>query len=303
MVETTSITFQNRKLLRPSPEVNRVILGVLGRGLDLYPEVGLIAYQFLSTHATMNFVPLDHEVLSRFMEHFATNISKEVGTHLLGWTGAFWHQRYKPIAVIDGVSQERRFRYLVANCVKENLVEKCLDWPGVSSLRALLTGKPDVGAWYDRTAYYYAKRRKGGEQVSLEDFAIEYEVPLVRLPCWAYLSEEEYRERVRQVAIEVEEEAVAKREVEAKTILGVAAILAADPFERPEEVEKSPAPLVHAATRQAYSAFRRLFLNVVEAYQKASKAFRSGDYTVPFPEGTFRPFGGFVGWSESLAPI
>jgi hypothetical protein len=38
-----------------------------------------------------------------------------------------------------------RLRYLLAHGVKENLVERAVDWPGVNSVRAILEGKPLVG--------------------------------------------------------------------------------------------------------------------------------------------------------------
>jgi hypothetical protein len=304
MVETTSVTFQNRKLLTPSSEVNQTILGILGRGLFLFPHVNLIAYQFLSTHATLDFAPADHKVLSDFMEFFGCNISREVGTRLRDWPGRFWHRRYQPIPIIDEPSQVRRLKYLLANGVKENLVEKAADWPGVSSLEPLLTGIPDTGLWYDRSALYYARRRIDGENVNAEDFAIEYDVPLVPLPCWADLPPHEYRQRVAQLVEEIEQEAAQRREdAGKKTVLGIPAILAADPHERPKKLDNTPPPLCHAATHRAYEVFRHVLDALIEAYDEASKAFRSGNFDVTFPEGTFRPFGGFVGWGESPAPI
>jgi hypothetical protein len=303
VVEITSVTFQNRKLLAPSPEVNQVILGVMGRGLSLYPDVGLIAYQVLSTHATLSFAPADHLVLSKFMEFFGTNISKEVGTYLRDWPGHFWHRRYKPITVIDDHAQVTRLKYLLANGVKENLVEKVADWPGVSCIDSLLTGKPATGVWYDRTALYYARRRNDGQDVDPEDFAEVYQVPLVPLPCWAHLPPEEYQQRIGQLVIEIEEEAANKREREGKTVLGVEAIENADPHERPETVKKSPAPVCHASTRRAYLDYRELLSAIIEAYDEASKAFRSGEFNVIFPLGTFRPLGGFVGATSAVGVV
>jgi hypothetical protein len=303
MVEVTAVTFQNRKFLRPSKHVNEVILGVMGRGLHLYPEVHLIGYNVLSTHPHIDLAPDHQEVLSDFMEHFDTNISKEIGGKILGWNAKFWDQRYKSIPIVDEPSMEARIKYLLSNGVKEHLVERVSDWPGVNSFRAMTTGKPDKGKWYDRTAFYYASRTKQGKDLTVEDFVTWYDVPLSPPPCWAHLTEAERQERVRQLACEAEEEAAGERERKGHRVLGVAAILSADPIKRPDEVERRPAPLCHATSRETRDSFKKLWVAVVEAYRRASAAFRDEKFEVEFPEGTFRPQGGFVGWQESPAPI
>ena len=52
LVEVTCRTLQGRLLLRPSPELNDIAAGVLGRAQRLYP-VDLIAISLLSTHYHM----------------------------------------------------------------------------------------------------------------------------------------------------------------------------------------------------------------------------------------------------------
>ena len=49
LVEVTCRTLQGRLLLRPSPELNDIAAGVLGRAQRLYP-VDLIALSLLSNH-------------------------------------------------------------------------------------------------------------------------------------------------------------------------------------------------------------------------------------------------------------
>ncbi len=43
--------------------------------------------------------------------------------------------------------------------VKENLVERVEEWPGVHGVHSLLTGEPMTGIWRDRSAEYFARRR------------------------------------------------------------------------------------------------------------------------------------------------
>ncbi len=302
MVEVTDRTFQGRKLLRPSKAVNETILGCIGRACHLYPEAGLIAYQFLSTHPHLLFAPQDHEVLSAFMGHLAGNIARKVGTALLGWSGKFWHDRFKPIPILDEEAQVDRLRYLLRNGVKEGLVERPSDWPGVNSLEPLLTGIPAVGTWYSRTEEYYARRRKGGRNIDVSQFAKRYEIPLVPLPCWAEVSDEERQDLVRHLALEIEEEAAEKKRG-GQSFLGVQAILEADPIARPKKLAQGSAPRAHFRSKSAYERFLEALSIVVEGFIEASKRFRRGDHDVEFPEGTFRPHGAFVQFAESAAPI
>lgn len=306
LVEVTCRTFQGRKLLTPSAEVNDIVLGVLGRACSLYPEARLVAYQVLSNHPHLSLSPTDHRVLSEFMGHFEGNLAREVGGRLRGWTGKFWQERFRAIPVLDEASMEGRLKYLLSNGTKEGLVGRPADWPGVSCLKALLTGEPDEGTWHDRTAEYNARRR--GERVEAGRFATRYRVELWPLPCWEGLSQAERAERVRAMVREIEEEAE-ERVRQGHGVLGVEGVLGADPCERPEELERRAAPLCHAASRAVRSGYRMTVRLVVEAFEAAAAAFAAelsggsaGAWRVEFPGGTFRPHGGFVGMTESEAP-
>jgi hypothetical protein len=49
LVEVTCRTIQGRLLLRPSQQLNDIILGVLGRAQERYP-VDIVIFSFLSSH-------------------------------------------------------------------------------------------------------------------------------------------------------------------------------------------------------------------------------------------------------------
>lgn len=305
LVEVSCRTFQSRKLLAPSAEVNDLVLGVLGKAAALYPEVRLVAYQVMGTHLHLLAAPEDHGVLSAFMDHALNNIAREVGGRLRGWKGSFWGGRFHSVPVLDEPSMVERLKYLLSNGTKEGLVDRPEDWPGVSSLRAQVSGKADAGRWYDRSAEYEARRR--GKKVGPEDFAKEYEVPLVALPCWEELSREEQEERVKGLVREIEEEAAAK--LDGGKVLGVQGVVEADAYARPEEESRSPAPKCHAASEEVRAGWRVTLGLVMEAFEAAAaallaalKAGEVGEDLPAFPEGTFRPNGGWVGWRESVAP-
>jgi len=125
--------------------------------------------------------------------------------------------------------------------VKEFLVEKVRDWPGVHAARALLDDQPLEGLWFDRTQEYGARRR--GEEHERNRFATPETVTLSPLPCWEHLSPEDQKENVAELVREIEEEAAAQREATGKTVLGRAEVLKQHPHQRPNR----PAPFLPRA--------------------------------------------------------
>ena len=96
--------------------------------------------------------------MSEFMRLVNCSLSKEIGTRLHDWSGAMWDTRYKMVPVADEEeAQIDRLRYQLAAGVKEGLVDKAELWPGVHSAKALMTGEPLVGHWYNRSREYAAR--------------------------------------------------------------------------------------------------------------------------------------------------
>jgi hypothetical protein len=76
-------------------------------------------------------------------------------------------------------------------------------------------------------------------------------------------------------------------------VLGVEAILAKDPLHRPSVLARSPAPLVHAATKAVRKAFCDAYAWIVAAFREAAERLRRGDREAPFPCGSFNDPGTF----------
>jgi hypothetical protein len=111
---------------------------------------------FVSTHWHALVWVEDAEQLARFMQYVNGKLGKEVG-RLVGWRHGIWSRRYTAILVSnEEKAQVARLKYLLGHGVKEFLVERAADWPGVNSVRAILEGKPLTGYWFDRKAEYAA---------------------------------------------------------------------------------------------------------------------------------------------------
>lgn len=290
MVEITCRTLQGRAFLRPGDEANRRIVGVLGRaqrrsGLTIH------AVTVLSNHYHLLATPRDAQQLATFMGFVQTNLAKELN-RLHGWSGPVWARRYRSIPVDEDTEcQEARLRYVLSNAVKEDLVERCTEWPGVHCARALLSGDPLRGVWYDRSGFAEARRRVG--EATLEDHAEEETLVLTPLPCWSDLPDDEIRERLRFLIDSIEAEHRERRKREGRSVVGTEALRKGNPLQ-PTSVsgdrrEATAAPLVHVRSavrkRKLLDAYREFLV----AFAAAAARLRGGEDRPRFPAGSFPP--------------
>jgi REP element-mobilizing transposase RayT len=290
-VEVTCRTIQGRLLLRPSQQINDVILGVLGRAQRSYP-IDIIAFCFLSSHYHMLLWVENAKQLADFMGYFNGNVARKLG-RLTGWTERLWSRRYQAILISDEESaQVARLKYVLSNGCKENLVASPLEWPGVHCVRALLLGEPVEGTWQSRTLARTFRLR--GKPASPGDFETRETVVLCQLPCWKNLSSETYRLRVAELVREIEETAATERKKEGVEPLGVEQICAQKPEVRPETLDKSPAPFIHAATQRARKMLYEAYAAFVAVYREAADKLKRGDPSAAFPPGSFPPHLPFV---------
>lgn len=77
IVEVSNRTLQGRFLLRPSPEVNDIVLGILGRAQRKL-NLDIFAFQFLSDHFHLLCYAEHAQQLASFMEYFDGNLGREL---------------------------------------------------------------------------------------------------------------------------------------------------------------------------------------------------------------------------------
>ena len=291
LVSITCRTVQGRFLFRPGPAFNDRFLGILGRAQGRHKLI-LNAVSVLSNHFHVLAVPESASQLAAFMRDVKSKLARETN-HLTGWSGPVFERRYEMTVVTDeDRAQIERLAYVLSQSVKEDLVERVRQWPGVHSAAALIDGTPLMGHWLDRTRELAARNQR--EEVTPQQFATEEHVSLSPIPCWAHLPPEVYRERVAALVETVETEAALARSLKGLTVLGVKAILAKDPLHRPAALARSSAPLVHAATKAVRKAFYDAYAWFVAAFREAAERLRRGDREAPFPGGSFPPALPFV---------
>jgi putative transposase len=291
LVEITTRCFQSQYLLTPSPLLNEIILGVLARAANEH-EVGVVAYAFLSSHYHLLVRVHDAEQLAGFAGYFNSNVAREIN-RLRGRKGHFWEDRYHAILVSgEEAAQIDRLIYVLSNGVKEGLVERVMDWPGVHAAPALLDGGPVKGTWFDRTRECSARCRR--EAFDARRFAEPQVLELVSLPCWDGLSPEVRRSRVAGLIDQIEAEAAAFRKASGLEPVGREAIERQNPFERPKKPKKSSAPRFHAFTKKARRQLYEAYAIFVAAFREAAEKLRAGDRMARFPTGSFPPHLPFV---------
>jgi len=291
LVEVTTRTIQSRFLLTPTPQLNRIIVGALARAARRY-EVGVVAFSFLANHYHLLVRVKDVERLASFMGFFNSKLAREVA-RLTAWKDKVWSRRYQAIVVSsEEGAQAARLFYVLSNGVKENLVARVREWPGVHAAPALLAGTALEGVWVNRTAEYLAKQR--GETAGPQSFEEPETLTLERLPCWEHLSSEQCRHRIECMVQEIEDTASAQRQRSGQQPLGPEAIRRQDPRTVPKQTKKSPAPRFHAFRKAARQELHRLYFEFVAAFREAADRLKSGDRHARFPIGSFPPHLPFV---------
>jgi REP-associated tyrosine transposase len=278
MVEITTRTVGARRLLRPCPELNRRILGILGRALHLYP-VDLHAFVFLSNHWHALLSVPDAAALAAFLRYVNGNVAR-AAQRVHRWAGPVWHDRAHVIVVADDGAAEARLRYVLAHGAKERLVASPLDWPGVTCARALAGRERLVGAHVDRVRAWRLAR--AGRVPAPAAITTRYPIDLAPLPHWAAWPADRRRRAVAALIADLE------RDHRGAPVLGVRAVLAQDPHAPPAHAKRTAAPRVHAAhraTRAVFLAARALFL---AAYRAAATALRRG-LPAALPAACFPP--------------
>jgi len=188
LVEVTTRTIQSRLLLTLTPQLNRIILGALARASRRY-EVGVVAFHFSPTTSTY-WSASRTSSNSRASWASSTPSLPEV-VRLTGWKDKVWSRRCQATVVSsEDAAQTARLSYVLSNGVKEHLVARVREWPGVHAAPAFLAGTALEEVWVNRTAEYLAKQR--GETTGPQSF--EEPEPL---PCWEHLSSEQYRHQIQ----------------------------------------------------------------------------------------------------------
>jgi len=106
-----------------------------------------------------------------------------------------------------------RLRYVLVHGVKEGLVARCAEWPGLTCLPQSLGPARRLFRWFNWTKRWSNRESEdmaAGEERFAEEWAEPVELEVAPLPCWKGLGEEERQRAVRGLLEQVEAEARAR---------------------------------------------------------------------------------------------
>jgi hypothetical protein len=279
-IEITAKVVASRFLMRPSPELTAVTLAILGRALSLFP-VELHAFAFMSNHWHALVTVADARASKQFIQHVHSTLATAVN-RLTGWAGPVFQKASTVIVSPD--AEEARLSYVLAQGTKEGLVASPLEWPGAHCARALVGLEELRGIWHDRSYEARLNTPRRGRKAAPAEVRTEYKIELAPLPSWRHLTVEERKSRARELVAAIEADA---RERYPRP-LGVAAVCAQDPFARPSEIKRYPAPRIHTFSRETRAAFGAAYIVFLGEYVEARAMLRAGQ-PAQLPAGCFPP--------------
>ena len=150
-------TLRGQFILAPKRGVRELCAGVLAKAQLNWPSIKLYGYAFMSNHIhlILQGPPLD---FSAFMGFLKRELSRRLGQKYR-LPGTLWHQRYAISALPTHKSQLKCLEYVLAQGVKEGLVARPIDWPGLHCSKVLIGNSHEIGQWLQASRYHQAKAR------------------------------------------------------------------------------------------------------------------------------------------------
>lgn len=281
----TSRTTQSRFLMRPCQRTNELIGGILARAVRQC-EVELFAYVFTSNHFHAMVRAPSAIAMSKFMQRLQSNIAVKVG-RFVGWRGRFFARRYSAEPIVDEGAQVERLAYILSHGVKEGLVSRVSEWPGLSCVGALLEGGTStIHQWRNWTHRW---KRQVHENINIDRFSDQCpsdteSLTLTPLPCWARHTAEHRGTLVADLIAAIDVGASRK-----KAAKGAARIAVQNPHERPRHSKHTERPKAHASTMDVWIEAVRRYRGFLASFRDASRRWLKGDFGVEFPLHCFRP--------------
>ncbi|MDB4946089.1 MAG: hypothetical protein JWP97_5623 [Labilithrix sp.] len=273
---------QRQLLLRPDDVVEQIYLYCLAEAVERYGVV-LHAFVAMSNHQHL-LVRDPRGNFPEFLGHLHKMVAKAMNT-LRRRRENFWAtEQPNAVHVVDAHDRFEKLVYILANPVKEHLVERVADWPGACSFGLHLSGR-SITVKKPRVFF----RRHG---------AMPDEVTLIvhRPTGFETLTEEQWSNKVAD-AVRAEEESARRERVRTGLrVLGRKAVLRAAPtaFARSVEPRRELKPEVACANRERRIAVLLALRSFRNRRRIALARYWAGERGVAFPAGTYRVVGVFV---------
>jgi REP element-mobilizing transposase RayT len=272
---------QRQFLLRPDDEINNAIAYCLADAAKRFEIDVLLTTVESNHHHTVIFDR--HGRFPEFIEHFHKMVAKCVNT-VRGRRENLWASGAACVTrLLDNETVLAKLAYTAGNPVKDLLVDRATQWPGLNGYRHLINGKPLRAR---RPRFFFRADRSWPEELTLT-FVIPPELGepdevIAELETLVTALEEETRQLRRKSGAQV---------LGRKTILQQCWTASPDTIEPPRTLRPC-----FAGRRAARKDALREYNAFLAAYRDAFEEWRHGNPCV-FPAGTywlarFTPIGG-----------
>ena len=268
----TRRTLLRMHLLRPSPEVNRMIEYCLGEAASRC-NIQLVSWCVMSNHYHAVVYDPDRNVLA-FIEHLHRMIAKVLNRRYGRFESLWSREQTCVVRLVTMADVVDKVVYVLTNPAAASLVEDIEQWPGSSSWT--LMGRP--GKKVERTGAYFCVDGSMPNEVELRA-VVPHDLNGE--------TEEEWVQRVRKAVIARQRTLGKERK---GRVLGPKKVLAMNITDSP----KTEAPRwnlnPHLACKDAerMKLERQQLLEFRTKYRDMLLLLRAGDGEVEFPEGTYR---------------
>lgn len=266
---------QRQFLMRPDRETNNAFIYCLAVAAARHGIKILFTVAMSNHHHTGIYDPAG--TYPAFIEHFHKFFAK-CQNALHGRSENFWSsEQTSVVRLVEPNDVLEKMTYALTNPVKDGLVERAREWPGVTAIDSILLGKALVAR---RPKHFFRDEGPMPEAVTLT---------FVRPEGFADLSVHEFATLVRERVGKAEEVAALERDQSGRSVLGRKAVLA----QRPTDSPRSHAPDGNLkplfAARSKWSRLEAIRRNRAfrDAYAVARAAFAEGVRDIVFPAGTY----------------
>jgi putative transposase len=263
---------QRQFLLRPDDETNNAFLYCLAVAAERYGIDVIISIMMSNHHHTA--IRDNHGNVSEFMEHFHKLLARCMNCYRGRTENFFSSEEPSLVRLVDRADVINKVVYAATNPVKDFLVARVADWPGVNGLDALL-GQRVLKAV--RPTHFFSADGDLPETVEL------------RMVVPSHLGEpQEFLDEVAHRVVEFESAYDRLRESQKRSVVGRYRILRQSWRDSPSTDEPRRGIRPRVASRNKWSRLatllrRRVFL---DSYRAARHAWRAGA-PIPFPAGTY----------------
>ncbi|MBK9071094.1 MAG: hypothetical protein IPL79_08855 [Myxococcales bacterium] len=263
---------QRQFLLRPDDATNNAIVYCLAVAAQR-TNIDVVFTCAMSNHH--HTIVHDHDGrLPEFMEHFHRLLAKCQNLRRRRWENFWDSAKASAVRLLDADDIIAKIVYAATNPVKDFLVERAHQWPGVNGYRALVRDEPMTAK---RPRYFFNPNGEMPSSVSL---------PLVMPANLGTISD--VATRVVEAVAEVEATVLAIRRQTQRGVLGRKAVLAQSWREAPKSVAARRKMSPQLAARDKWRRIETLLQTkyFLVQYRRALDAM-AAFVPIPFPLGTY----------------